>query len=1068
MLQKFALVDTSYCFLARQKALLSVQNIVNLATSLGNVSVTYEDVERMAKIAPLLMQIRPMNRRQIYKVFLISPQASQRASKKRQKIFENTFHSLESNSLEGASEPICGGEKVSATNTETIACEESEAKGSANDEQVTNKRRKENENDALNANEANIDTQNDIDTKAQIVERILAATARGHVCREWIESLRRMECFDNQFIHIEKRRAREAKTVLLEKMTFSERTKAALRNRGLESLYSHQARAIEAINGGSNVMLCTSTASGKSLSFIIPTIEDLLQDAGCNESSAFIYLFPTKALAQDQLRSVREYLMSVKLSPSYCCTFVSHFIILWLSAFHRLLQDGDTDIRDRAALIRDARIFLMNPDVLHHTVLPQHSRWKRILGKLRYIVVDESHMYRGVFGTHVSNVFRRLFRLCALYGAYPQTICCSASIGNPKQHFQNLIPVVPRDLTSSFPPQYAFLQPRDLELIEEDGSPSGEKWVCLWNPQASRIRTENSTKLAHVGWKKQKIKVAASSSASHDNATEISDVGEDTQRATKSPIFQSACIMSKLIEMNVHTLMFCNGRKLAELVLMNVQSILKKSKATKGLLRRVLTYRGGYSVKDRRSIEQRLFQGDLLGVVATNALELGIDVGHLDCTLHLGFPSSISSLWQQAGRAGRKHTVASLSIIICFDSPLDQYFCRHSDELFTLIPEAANLQLGNVQILHHHLVCAARESAIFSKKSGSVHFDSFLWPDNTLKTHVVSLVQEKKIIAGDEHGYQLHPCLSSTYRYLNLRSINDKMYKVLTSDDNDPDHWIELDEIPSTRAFFQVYPTAVYLHQGKEYLITHLNHEERFAIAERCKSELSYYSSCRDFTNVDIVRTFGTKAISTHARSCKTYLSTGVVSVTTSVIGSAMYKKRTMALIQSNTFSLPPMQHISEALWIDLPSSIQKQFRSAGYNWNGSLHGVGHLLTSLVPLFIRCDPGDIDTEHYHPKEQRSRPRRITMYEKREGGTGIVSELQSVFAELVTKSFALLIECSCLEGCPSCVHSTRCTEHNEVLDKEGARCILKFIIESISSDTLPIDAGVADMDSACLV
>ncbi|CCI50065.1 unnamed protein product [Albugo candida] len=792
-----------------------------------------------------------------------------------------------------------------------------------------------------------------------------------------------MDWVENQLIHIERIHAREAKTVNLQKMEISERMKAALSKRGLHSLYLHQAQAIEAIKRGSNVMLCTSTASGKSLSFIIPTIEDLLEGTECNELPAFIYLFPTKALAQDQLRSVREFLVAVNLSPSYCCTF-----------------DGDTDTRDRAALIRDARIFLMNPDVLHHTVLPQHSRWKHILGKLRYVVVDESHMYRGVFGTHVSYVFRRLFRLCALYGAYPQTICCSASIGNPIQHFENLIPVVPSDSMISFPPHYAFLQSRFLDLIDEDGSPQGEKWICLWNPQASRICNENISKSTNIATKKRKTKkVVQDSLASHENTIDSLDLSEDTQRATRSPIFQSACIMSKLIEMTVHTLMFCNGRKLAELVLMNVQGILKKSKATRGLLRRVLTYRGGYSVQDRRKIEQRLFQGDLLGVVATNALELGIDVGHLDCTLHLGLPSSISSLWQQAGRAGRKHTVPSLSIIICFDSPLDQYFCRHSDELFALKPEAANLQLSNVQILQHHLICAAREVAIFSKKSGSVYFDSFLWPENTLKTHVLSLVEDKKIIALDEHGYQLHPCLSSAYRYLSLRSTEDKVYKVLTSDDNDPNQWIELDEIPGTRAFFQVYPTAVYLHQGKEYLITHLNHDERFAVAERCKAELSYYSTCRDFTDVDIVRTFGTKAISSCTESSRTYLSTGMVSVTTSVIGSAMYKKRTMALIQSNTFSLPPMQHISEALWIDLPSYVEEQFRSAGYNWNGSLHGVGHLLTSLVPLFIRCDPGDIDTEHYHPKEQRSRPRRITIYERREGGTGIVSQLHSAFAEV---------------------------------------------------------------------
>eukprot|EP00644_Phytophthora_capsici_P013484 jgi/Phyca11/548630/estExt2_Genewise1Plus.C_PHYCAscaffold_290303 len=809
--------------------------------------------------------------------------------------------------------------------------------------------------------------------------------------------LQQLDLYKNQIAHVERRSARQAQYRDLGPLQLSARMREALEKcYSITRLYSHQFEAIEAIRRGENAVLSTSTASGKSLAYNVPVLDMLLEDP----KATSMYLFPTKALAQDQLKALRRFLEAAGLPLHIGATF-----------------DGDTPMKSRSMVIRETRIFLTNPDMLHLTILPQHRQWKQVLSNLRFLVVDEAHMYRGVFGSHVSCVFRRLFRLCALYGSNPQVICCSATIQNPEAHFRQLIPALPpqpepsdatteeKSGTELGPPNLHFFRQRPLKVITEDGAPSVEKLFCVWNPKLTETDIPQMTT--------QKVEINFSTSA----------------------IYQGARILARLVEEGIATLLFCRGRKLTELVLMNVHTVLKAEPKTQNLLRRVTSYRGGYTLESRRRIEQRLFNGDLLGVVATNALELGIDIGELDCTIHLGLPSSIASLWQQAGRAGRRQQQSkpkqSVAIIVCFDAPLDQHFAQkeHAMELFQLEPEAVSLNAMNHRILGQHLLCAARESALYSSQSGTNYIDSF----NKLM---------KSSEPGGRFNYRIHSCMPKKFRVVSLRSICDENYTVVIPSNNAVNDGADgevLDEIPGDRAFFQVYPTAVYLHQAQEYLITRLDNSQRIAFAKKCEQPLTYFTTCRDFTDIDVDPKYDSVLVCV-----------GTVSILTRVIGSAKLEKRTMRPLGTNEFSLPPMQSFGEAVWLEFPAALRMKIQERdGASWTAALHGVGHLFVALVRLFVLCDADDVGTEHVNEFEQRVKPNRVTIFERREGGSGLVPEIVKVLPKLIDKAWVIISECSCScsDGCPACIQSTGCSEFNKVLDKQGSLEVLDYLHSS---------------------
>ncbi|ETN17939.1 hypothetical protein, variant 1 [Phytophthora nicotianae INRA-310] len=1046
----FALVDASFCFVAKRRATPTVRSVLRVANSFGISQLTRQSLLELATIAPDLLVLErptastqsrsddvfsptPENEEDLEVVtFPRAPQTSQRASTKRKGLFDAA---LKAKNNEVGSQKQAKQLQVSTGNSDS-------EKSSTTPTKPTN----------------------------------IVPNEQAPFQNDWGSSvltmLQQMDIYKNQIVHVERRSARPAQYRDLEPLQLSKQVCEALEKcYSIKQLYSHQFEAIEAIRCGENAVLSTATASGKSLTYNVPMLDMLLEDP----SSRFMYLFPTKALAQDQLKSLRRFLEAADLPLHVGSTF-----------------DGDTPMKSRSMVIRETRIFLTNPDMLHLTILPQHRQWKQVLSNLRFLVVDEAHMYRGVFGSHVSCVFRRLFRLCALYGSNPQVVCCSATIQNPEAHFRQLIPTLPHQPTVSDrddddidnaeehmgPPSLQFFRQRPLRVITEDGAPSVEKLFCIWNPEVAK--TSNSLQVSPPSADASKSSSATLrkrkriEDTTHTQKSDNTEQGAEVNFST-SAIYQGSRILSRLVEAEIATLLFCRGRKLTELVLMNVHSILKADPKTQNLLRRVSSYRGGYTLEARRRIEQRLFSGDLLGVVATNALELGIDIGELDCTIHLGLPSSIASLWQQAGRAGRRQQQSkqkqSVAIIVCFDAPLDQHFAqkRHAMELFQLEPEAVSLNPMNQRILGQHLLCAARESALFSSQSGTDYVDSFVFGalNNTNITEkgepatsevskvLFPLLKERKLVKcpenGGNQGYRIHSCMPKKFRAVSLRSICDENYTVVATKNDAANDTIDgevLDEIPGDKVFFQVYPTAVYLYQAQEYLITRLDNIQRIAFARKCNQPLTYFTTCRDFTDLEVVRIHSTTKLgrSSEKPKCESALvCVGTVSILTRVIGSTMLEKRTMRFLGTNDFSLPHMQSFGEAVWLEFPVALRKQVEErGGRSWTAALHGVGHLFVALVRLFILCDAEDVGTEHVNEFEQRVKPNRVTIFERREGGSGLVPEIVKVLPKLIEKAWAIASECLCSDGCPACIQSSGCSEYNHVLDKQGSLQVLEYL------------------------
>ncbi len=431
--------------------------------------------------------------------------------------------------------------------------------------------------------------------------------------------------YEQQIVHTQYIPPRDASYGTLDKPLHS-LLKSRLESLGISSLYTHQAMAVNHVLEGKNVMVATASASGKTLCYTIPVLESMLGD----RISRALYLFPTKALAQDQLRKLSDLAYPGLLSFGECATF-----------------DGDTPQSERAEIKKRVRIVLTNPDMLHMGMLPNHESWSRLFAQLKFVVIDEAHVYRGVFGSHVAQVLRRLRRMCRHYGSAPQFICCSATIANPGEHAENLVG-------------------ETFEVINKDGSSSGGKAFVFWNPP-------------------------------------IVDKVKSTRRSTSS---EATFLFTELIRKNIRSLVFARTRKLAELI-----CIYSREHLGAQLADLVKPYRAGYLPEDRRQIEQELFTGKLLGVVATTALELGIDIGDLDATVLAGYPGSIASTWQQAGRSGRSGD-RSLSFLVAQDNPLDQYFMNNPDYFFGKAYENALINLENNNILKPHLLCAAWEQPL--------------------------------------------------------------------------------------------------------------------------------------------------------------------------------------------------------------------------------------------------------------------------------------------------------------------------------------------------------------------
>ena len=754
---------------------------------------------------------------------------------------------------------------------------------------------------------------------------------------DFLPHIRKHAAYRDQVVHIEHIPPKEAVHGEVEK-PLHPALAASLEANGLLPLYSHQAAAINAIRSGRNVVVVTPAASGKTLCYNVPVLDTILTQKG----SRALYLFPTKALAQDQLRGVQELAAPRKLRLN-CATF-----------------DGDTPQWERGEIKRASDIVLSNPDMVHLGILPNHRSWRGFLAGLKYVVIDEAHIYRGVFGSHVANVVRRLKRLCAYYGASPQFICCSATIANPGEHVERLTG-----------------QP--FEVVAEDGSPHGGKDFVFWNPP-------------------------------------LIDVAKSTRRSANS---EATLILTELVRQGIRSLAFARSRRLTELIYLYVRDQLKIDDPR--LADKVRPYRAGYLAEDRREIERELFEGRLLAVVATTALELGVDIGHLDATVLTGYPGSIASTWQQAGRSGRSRD-SSLSILIGLDNPLDQYLMRHPEFFFGQSHENALIDPDNPRILKPHLLCAAWELPLTEAE---------VKPRGEKWTHALAELEEEHLMR--KHRGRWHPSPTVVYpaQDINIRSTSSQNYALVEESCGRL-----LETIEEANAFFQIHPGAIYLHQGESYLVTSLDLLGRTAYA--VPADVPYYTQTKDIEEISIAKATRERT----AGSVQVYL--GDAEVTTLVLGFRKKRILTEEVIGEEPLDLPPHTFPTVALWFDIPPQVESRLAALGLDFQGGLHAAEHAAISLLPLFALCDRNDIGgvSTALHPATGRAQ---IFIYDAYPGGIGIAEKGFELVTELWRATLKAISECPCQEGCPGCIQSPKCGNNNEPLDKKAALVILEALL-----------------------
>ncbi|MCW5936799.1 MAG: DEAD/DEAH box helicase [Fimbriimonadaceae bacterium] len=682
----------------------------------------------------------------------------------------------------------------------------------------------------------------------------------------------------------------------------------ALSRFGVERLYSHQTQAFEVASQNRDVAVVTSTASGKSLCYNLPILQACLTEPAARA----LYLFPTKALAQDQAQKLEA------LAPP---------------SIRVATYDGDTPYGSRSAIRRNAHLLLTNPDMLHVGILPQYGYWRKFLQALRYIVVDEMHAYRGVFGAHVGGVLRRLRRLCAWHNADPTIIACSATIANPAELFEALTGKTPT-------------------VVDRDGAPRGARTVLL--------------------------------------------VDAPAEDEPSSPNRDTANLLAEFAAHRVRTMVFCRARVTTELVLRRARSELERQHADPA---QIDSYRGGYTPAERRQIEGALFSGRLTGLVSTNAMELGVDVGGLDAVLMNGYPGSLSSFWQQTGRAGRGGR-AGLAVMLAHPEPLEQFLVREPGLVFDRPVENAVVNPGNPYVLEAQLRCAAHERALSPG-------DLAMFGPNA--PAVAEAMQE----AGDlveSAGALYYPFHDPPAPKVNIRGIDGDTVRLRTAGG-------ELGQMERWRAKQQAHEGAVYLHRGETYRVVSLDLHAR--IAELVADKPEYFTTPNVQTVVEP---------RVELQTAPGVLLLGIT-VTTAVVGYLIRALDGEAVLNEHTLDLPPETYDSIGIRFDLASLV-------GEEHFGTIHAVEHALTAVAPLIAGCDRGDLGSAWYVVSPDTMAPA-VYVFDSTPGGTGLCEKLYEVRDTWLEAANRLLSTCPCEEGCPACVLSPRCESGNQLLDKAGA-------------------------------
>ena len=706
---------------------------------------------------------------------------------------------------------------------------------------------------------------------------------------------------------------------------------------GVPRLWSHQAEAIDLARHGRSVAVATGTASGKSLCYQAVIGEAA---AGADHAGTSLLLFPTKALARDQLRALAGLDLPGVVATCY---------------------DGDTGPEERAFARSNATVVLTNPDMLHVGLLPHHGRWATFLMRLRYVVVDELHTLRGVFGSHVAQLLRRLRRLCAHYGADPTFLFTSATIGRPAELASALagVPVTP---------------------VTDDGSPRGERLFALWNPPLL----------------------------------------DERSGARASANGETAALVAGLVGGGHRAIAFCRSRKGTELVAADAQRRLGHPGA-------VRPYRGGYLPAERREIEDELFGGRLRGVVATSALELGIDVGGLDACVLDGFPGTIASMWQQAGRAGRAQQ-RSLAVLVAGDDQLDQWLMAHPTEVFRRSPEPAVVNPSNPHVLLPHLACAAYELPLTVG-------DEQWWGDD-LDEGVRALVLADRLKVRRRRAFWAGR--GSPAWEVGLRSGSAEEYRIA-----DPEGHV-IGTVDGARAFGVVHPGAVYLHQGQAFQVTVLDLRDRVATVVAVGGEET--TQARSETDI---RVFGTDARSVVGRSA---MHLGPVEVCQQVTGYQRRDTFTGDVLAHVDLDLPPSRLLTRAVWWTVAPATLALAGIEPARWPGTLHAVEHAAIGMLPLFTICDRWDVGGVSTALQADTGLPT-IVIYDGYPGGAGIAELGYASGPRLLAATLDLIAACPCASGCPSCVQSPKCGNLNEPLDKAGAVALLGVLLADAGAPAL---------------
>ncbi len=757
--------------------------------------------------------------------------------------------------------------------------------------------------------------------------------ATAHEIEPW-EGLLSLGRSDARLVHDDLYGARSARLVSIPD-DLHPLVHQALARVGVTSLYTHQREALLAAWEGPTIVT-TGTASGKSLCFQLPTLEVLVSDP----SARALYLYPTKALAQDQARALHAFGLTKQIRPA--------------------IYDGDTPRQDRAAIRKRSNLIITNPDMLHVGILPHHASWGDLLANLAFVVIDEAHVYRGVFGSHVANVLRRLRRAAAIYRTAPRFLLTSATIANPLELAEGLTGL------------------RDINLVDGDGAPRSERRVAIWNPPLLD----------------EQLGVRASS------------------------LYEAAELFSELVRAGARTICFIKSRKAVELILRHSVDRLPSELAA-----RIAPYRGGYTPAQRHEIEARLASGELLGVVATDALELGIDIGSLDAAICVTFPGTVASLRQMWGRAGRRGR--GLAVYIAGEDALDQFFARHPDEFLRRPVEAAIIDPTSPEIHAEHLLCAAHEAPLTEAD------EEILGPG--VIEGAQQLVQARLL---RERATGFVPSRADDYpaARVALRSASADSFILIDASSGEV-----LGTIEAARAYSTVHDGAIYLHMGRSYEVLELDLGARRALLEPFSGE--HFTQTKREIMIYVERLAAQRA--THGVK----LSFGSVVYTETVLGYQRKHLQDQRVIDFQGLDLPTTEFSTRALWYELDELIAAEPFPAEHLL-GALHALEHGQIAVLPLIAMCDRWDIGGLSTNAHPQTGGPT-IFIYDGHPGGVGITRRGFDQFTRLVGDARRLIGECGCSRGCPSCVQSPKCGNLNESLSKAGALELLARLLRAAS-------------------